>query len=278
VQLLDEEVQPLAQLAALGEQIAQGLQVGLKAVELFGHVDANGKTGGFLQATVVERFDAGLGAGQSRQRFFPAGGEPRLLALHREGHDFARPCGMSTDLFDAIEQQGAQTVAFERARRDQRGQGLLDGQAGDLRDFGSVGMIFLRAADEAQHFTDRERGEVRRQGAQGGIEGQQRRGGAGVGHGGRALRRFENRAAVDLAAAQRLGDGLPHGGFRTPQFFGQPEGDVEKAAVDRAQLDMDLGSARELCTILAVAGHAINWLQSHPLCAYFSTLLSPVGC
>jgi hypothetical protein len=50
-----------------------------------------------------------------------------LLALHGEGHDLARPGCMSTDLFDAIEQQGAQTVALESARRDQRGQGLLGG-------------------------------------------------------------------------------------------------------------------------------------------------------
>ena len=165
---------------------------------------------------------------------------------------------------DALLQQGKQARAFALAGghqfiqrlAGQGQQGFAQGRAG-----GAV------ASGQAQGVGDREGGGFGQPHAhlllRGGqaLEGAHGHIGQGAASGG-----FHADAQFHLAALEALGDQLAQCGFLRAQFVGQAQHHIQKAAIDRAQLQRQAGGGRGYFGVAArgvlgagVTRHTVNW-------------------
>jgi len=128
VQFLDQEIQPLADLAALDDQPLDLVDVRAQAHQLLGHVDPDGEGRCLGQGPVLRGFGQRRPLGQ-RHGLLPALQEAGALLRHQFGHERLGLGGQAAQLFQVPQQHGRQPGAFALARRHQ----VVQGPAGQAR-------------------------------------------------------------------------------------------------------------------------------------------------
>ena len=147
MQLLDQEVQTLADVATLFEQALDFVEVRAQARDFFSHVDADGKGRGFGQGAVLGGFGCNRAFAEGHG-LLPALQELLALLLHQLRHQRRGGLGQFAQLLDAVEQHVGQALALTGASREQLGDGLF-GQG--RSDFAPVRGGGGGAAAQAQH-------------------------------------------------------------------------------------------------------------------------------
>jgi len=267
VQFLDQEIQALADFAALLEQALDLVQVGIEAGDLLGHVDADGEGGGLGQGAVTGGLGQGGAIGQGHG-LLPALHEALALLLHQQGHHGHGLLGQGAQLLQAVQQHGGQALAFALAGRHQRRQGLF-GQDG--HGLAPVLVARMRVGAQAQRVGHAQRRGVGQPGLDRvlqGIEALQQPGGRVLQ--GVAVFVLQRGAHLHLAALQARGEQGAQGGLHGTQFVGQAKRQVQEAAVDRTDLQpqaarlggaafgFSAGGGRAVLRA-GIAGHAVNW-------------------
>ena len=234
MQFLNQEIEPLAGFAAFFQHRFDLVQVRGEPAQFLGHIDADGERGGFGKGPVLRGFRCDL-AFACRQRLLPACQKALLLRLHRFGHQRFGRCGQPTQLRHAFADQLRQPLALTRTRGDEIVQHRLCQR--HQRAGGAFIVHRFGAAGHAQHIGHRERLGIgqpnahlilhRRQPLQ------QARGRIGDGVVALAL---QVGTQLDLAAFEARRQQSAQGRFVLPQLVGKTEPEVQKPAVDRAQL------------------------------------------
>ena len=239
MQFLDQEVQPLADLAAFLQHGLDLIEVRRQPAQFLGHVDADGEGRGLGQGALLRGLGADL-AVAAGQRLVPARDEALFLRLHRLRHQRLGGARQFAQLCHALADQLGQARTFARTRGDeivQHGLRQFHQRLGGAFVVGRFG-----AAGRAQRVGHRQRRGIRQPHAHlvlhRGQALQHSRGWVGQGAGVAAL---QVGAQLDLAALQALAQQLAQGRFVLAQFVGQAKAEVQKTAVDRAQLQPQPG-------------------------------------
>ena len=266
VQLLNQEVQAFADVAALGEQARNLVQMRAQTGQLFGYVDADGKSGGLGQGPVLGRLWQVAAVGQGHG-VFPAFQKALALLLDQLGHQGAGQFGQSAQLANVALQHLGQAGAFAGACFSQG----LHRLGGHLHPGGFVGGgLAVAACAHAQHIGHAQLAgfgqpvlDLVLQGRdflQGLVVGRLQDGPVGAVLAG---------THFDFAAFDLAGDQLAQPRLELAQFFGQAKTQVQEAAVDRADFKPQAGRwrcagggfpvhNRRAVLHAGVAGHTVN--------------------
>src|SRR5664279_441947 len=269
-QLLDDELEALADLAALVEQARDLVEVGAQARKLLGDVDADRIGRRFVERALLDRLarDRLRGAGLV-ERFLPELEKALLHAADGAGHERLGRVGEAAQMGDTLGEDDREPLAFAGAR----GGEALDTELGGLQH-GVLGLRLGGAAAPLQRLVDREGARVRQVLAHAGVDARE------VGQLlGRRVRHdpFGERRAgdskLDLAALEARGEHRPQRRLEAAQLVREAHRDVEKAAVDGSDLDRErwlwrratrrfVQCCRSRCRRsrrgIRVAGHAVN--------------------
>jgi hypothetical protein len=259
LQLLDQEVQPLADLAAGAQQPFDLVQVRAKTGQFLGHVDADSEGRGLAQRAFAQALGAEvLRRAGGRQRLVPALQEALLLTLHHRRHHRLGGGGQLSQsrqlLLQHLDQPGTLAGACLTKALDAFARGL---QRGILQVRWRGG-----AAAPQQRFVHRQRTRLRQPALHlvfEPAEAVQLLGG-GLGPGIVGVARGGH-AQLDLAALEDGGDQLTQRRLERAHLVRQPEGKIQEAPVDRTQLDVH--RARRPAAVLGlcgigVSGHAVD--------------------
>ena len=245
MQFLNQKVQALADFAALGQQAVYLVEMRGQAGDLFSHIDANGKCGGFCQRPVLSSLGQGGVVGQ-RHGFLPALHETLFLLLDQLGHQRPGLLGQGAQLRCAICEHGRQPCTLTLARLQQ----LFDGLFGQLEQVVAKIVRFSVFIDrDAQNIGHAQAGCLGHPGFDGVFKRTQAL---------QRLRRrcpqtagvaaFQPNAHFHFAALELRGQEFAQNRFGLPQFVGQAKGEVQETAVDRADFNAQprTGLARTL--------------------------------
>ena len=267
MQLLDEEVQALADFAALFQQAFDFIQMRLQARDFFRHVDANGKSGGFGQCAVAGCFgqDGAVGKGHG---FLPALHEALALLLDQLRHQRHRLLGQRAQLLGAVQHHGGQALAFAFAGGQQRCEGVFGQRRHGFTPVVRAGIGVGAQAQRIGHAQRRSAGQPRLDGVLQGVEAlQQARWWVLQGV---AVFVFDGGTHLHLATLEAGCEQAAQRGFQRTQVVRKAEGQVQKAAIDRTDFQAQpaiLGGAalgfsasgRRALLRAGVSGHAVNW-------------------